>query len=936
MKLSNLTTILTLCSCVASASAATFQSPPPEIVSAWKANTENIVVVFTYDGTYYLIDDTADKGMERGSYTWDKETLAFSANAIVDTNGEGGLSHPNGATSVSISGNTLNYSVAGEGTFTLTRIVNTASAIVGTWAIPGEKFSVTFLGDAAKTYYLSEETNDVPFGYTGMERGTYTWNSTTKAFSATAPTDTNGDVGINGITLASGVTINITGNSLTFFDGEETTILQRITTNPTPIRLPDFGTTRFANYRQSSSANPVLRTVGDLSPYSADAFVDSEVGATAPTVKIGSGTLITIDSDDDGGFDIEEEFPTLAALNSFLPASTAIQFKSGTATANLTTGAALTFPTTPKLIVREGDAWIAGVYRFGEDEVLQWTLPAGFVASQYVIELEIYDPVADTDVVEALLQGEVTHFDLAGKLEPGRQYEAEIAFYRIDGSTTTGSGVFSGKQGHILSAASTILNLQSLPAPASPEFFEQPVSQTGTPGSPLQLLVGINEEAFRTATFQWSKNGVEIEGQTANSLLIPSFNLANDTGRYSVTATNSQGTATSNLANVGIVGTESMAVQNLNAYKSKISTQTTASLLTPSGAEFDARIEGVGITSTFPSSAPTLTKPDNSTLALFFDDDHWDANQNDFASFASLQTAFPDGTYKINIGPTAISINLSATNYPNQPLITPSTGTWVNGKLQITASQAAAGFTLTSNATTGNGFANLYVIDTLTDTDIVSAQANTHSGDTKFVVATVNPSQLTVGKTYEVETEFDEVIHTSDITNNSWTSPPPATTYAYGVLNTTTRFTIEVVADPTSTPYTTWQSGFFNSTQLANPAISGDDVDFDNDGIDNLLEFVLGGSPIAPNPGLLKNATAPATMAGRNLIFTYDRKTTASAITQVIETSSTLTGVWTPAVHGTNNVTITTAPTADPTVERVTATIPTTAPKLFVRLRVNR
>jgi hypothetical protein len=136
-------------------------------------------------------------------------------------------------------------------------------------------------------------------------------------------------------------------------------------------------------------------------------------------------------------------------------------------------------------------------------------------------------------------------------------------------------------------------------------------------------------------------------------------------------------------------------------------------------------------------------------------------------------------------------------------------------------------------------------------------------------------------------------------------------------------------------PYSGWRSLFFTPTQLANAAVIGDHVDFDNDGIDNLLEFVLGGNPVSPDQNLLKDATATPTGAGQSLVFSYDRKAAANGITQVIETSTTLTGTWTPAVHGVNGVVITTS-TLDPGTHRVTATIPSTEPMLFVRLRASR
>jgi hypothetical protein len=929
--------VIALCCLSVGARAQFVETPSPEIVSAWKLNTEDLVVVFRYDGTFYLVDGSpAHPGMERGTFQWDNATGAFSVNTIVDTNGDAGFSHPGAATTVTVSGNTLNYTVPGEGTFSFTRVVNTASAIVGSWAIPGEKFSVTFLAD--NTYYLSEETNDIPFGYTGIEKGTYTWNSTTKSFTATAAIDTNGDVGVNGITA--GVTINITGNTMVFDDGVDPTSLLRITTNPTPLRLPDFGTVRFANYVQSSNAAPALspfNVAQESYPYSAEVFVDPAVGATAPTIKIGAGTPLIIDADpwEPGSFGIEQGYATLAELNTILPASTALQFKNGTGIANLTTGASLTFPSIPRIIVGSGASWSSAVYRFGGNEVLQWTLPTGFVASQYLTVLSVYDPATDQDVVEAELHGEVTFLDLAGKLEPNKQYEAELEFYRIDTSTTAGNGVFTGKQGYTLSGSSTFFKIRSRNVfPESPSIFEQPVSQDGVAGSPLLLTVGINEGAFPFSTFQWFRNNQEMEGQTGNCLHIPNFNPDAHSGRYKVVVSNSQGQTESSLANVGRVGTDARKVQNIVAYKRKISEQQSATLLTSVGAGFDARVEGIGITATFPSTNITLTKPAGTSVPLMLDGDHWDA-ETYFATFTGLQTAFPNGTYRINIGSDSIPISLSATNYPNQPLVTSSAGTWVNGKLQITVSQAAAGFTLTSNSTTGDGFVDLAVIDIATDSDIINEFANTNPSDPDFVTATISPNQLTLGKSYEVEVEFDEVVSSTNLFNQTWGAPPDGVANAFGILSTATVFTIEVVPDPVGNLYTLWRARFFTPTQLANPAISGDEVDFDNDGIANILEFVLGGSPIVSNPNLLKDATSVPTAGGQNLVFSYDRKTEANGIGQVIETSSTLAGTWTPAVHGVAGVVITTVD-LDANNQRVTATIPSTQTMLFVRLKAIR
>ena len=78
------------------------------IVGAWRVNDEEsgspAIVVFMADGTYYHINTsvTADEvnaapGFERGLYTLDAATGAFTVTTLNDTNGDAGLSDNNGA-----------------------------------------------------------------------------------------------------------------------------------------------------------------------------------------------------------------------------------------------------------------------------------------------------------------------------------------------------------------------------------------------------------------------------------------------------------------------------------------------------------------------------------------------------------------------------------------------------------------------------------------------------------------------------------------------------------------------------------------------------------------------------------------------------------------------------------------------------------------------
>lgn len=67
-----------------------------------------------------------------------------------------------------------------------------------------------------------------------------------------------------------------------------------------------------------------------------------------------------------------------------------------------------------------------------------------------------------------------------------------------------------------------------------------------------------------------------------------------------------------------------------------------------------------------------------------------------------------------------------------------------------------------------------------------------------------------------------------------------------------------------STPYDTWAAGPF-AKPFTNTAPG---VDFDNDGIKNLMEFVLGGDPTISQPGILPTAVSAS---GSALVITFQR-----------------------------------------------------------------
>jgi len=70
------------------------------------------VVVFLSNGCYFQAQEVNDSGggshgMERGTWTWDMSTGATTFNAIVDTNGETGLSGIDSEATMFVTVNTL-------------------------------------------------------------------------------------------------------------------------------------------------------------------------------------------------------------------------------------------------------------------------------------------------------------------------------------------------------------------------------------------------------------------------------------------------------------------------------------------------------------------------------------------------------------------------------------------------------------------------------------------------------------------------------------------------------------------------------------------------------------------------------------------------------------------------------------------------------------
>ncbi|HEY9250668.1 MAG TPA: PEP-CTERM sorting domain-containing protein [Rariglobus sp.] len=162
------------------------------------------VLVFLANGAYFHAEsentDGAEggaNGMERGTYTWNAGTGAFTSATAVDTNGEWGL-FPDSPAFIDVTGNSLTIDDT-----TMTRVTG-GSAIVGAWTYgnaldPDETGTgvLIFLANGIYFHAESDNTADAENGQDGMERGTYTWNADTGAFTAETIVNTNMEWGLS-------------------------------------------------------------------------------------------------------------------------------------------------------------------------------------------------------------------------------------------------------------------------------------------------------------------------------------------------------------------------------------------------------------------------------------------------------------------------------------------------------------------------------------------------------------------------------------------------------------------------------------------------------------------------------------------------------------------------------------------------------------------
>lgn len=127
----------------------------------------------------------------------------------------------------------------------------------------------------------------------------------------------------------------------------------------------------------------------------------------------------------------------------------------------------------------------------------------------------------------------------------------------ISGATNTSFTIASPQLSDAANYAVTVTNFLSsvasnsvaLTVTSAPQIATQPASVAVNLGSTASFTVTVT--AVPAATYQWLKNGAAITGATNSTYTIASAQLS-DAGNYTVNATNSLGTASSNVATLSI------------------------------------------------------------------------------------------------------------------------------------------------------------------------------------------------------------------------------------------------------------------------------------------------------------------------------------------------------------------------------------------------
>jgi hypothetical protein len=168
--------------------------------------SEVLVITFKPNGTFHVAHDDdplvpgGNDGIELGTYYWNAATSSFTYTVTFNGDGTGGLSHPGAGPYsfvIDVSGNTavLHLGPTASQDLHVTRLLDDANPLIGSWETnPWPATAVlTFAPDGNFTFAV----DGIPGEPNGMERGTFTYDASTRILTTTTMVDTIGETGFS-------------------------------------------------------------------------------------------------------------------------------------------------------------------------------------------------------------------------------------------------------------------------------------------------------------------------------------------------------------------------------------------------------------------------------------------------------------------------------------------------------------------------------------------------------------------------------------------------------------------------------------------------------------------------------------------------------------------------------------------------------------------
>jgi hypothetical protein len=225
------------------------------------------------------------------------------------------------------------------------------------------------------------------------------------------------------------------------------------------------------------------------------------------------------------------------------------------------------------------------------------------------------------------------------------------------------------------SAASNPATLTVNTVAVAPAITTQPVSKTITAGQTATFSVAASGTS--PMTYQWTKNSIVISGATSSSYTTPAETTADTNAQFSVTVTNSVGSATSNPATLTVSAATlilnssatALSFGNVNLSSSTTKNVTLTNAGTSSVTISSVSVNGAGFTANGVPTGLILNPGQTATLAVTFSPSSA-VSLTGNASVASNATNSPDAIALTGTGVAVVNHSATLTWSPSTSTVT--------------------------------------------------------------------------------------------------------------------------------------------------------------------------------------------------------------------------------------------------------------------------